>query len=169
MSFSSGFSYKHAIDGLIRVYREEGFLQLFSGASTAIGRGILITIGQIAFYDQVKTMLLTTGYFSDDAVCHVVASMIASVIATTLTQPLDVLKTRAMNSEPGEFPTLWSLIRNTAKSGPLGFFRGYIPAFIRLGPHTVLMFVFLEQLRLHFGYFPDIKPDPHLINNESYD
>jgi hypothetical protein len=25
-------------------------------------------------------------------------------VATTLTQPLDVLKTRAMNAKPGEFP-----------------------------------------------------------------
>lgn len=151
------------------MWRDEGFTQLFSGASTAIGRGILITIGQIAFYDQVKTMLLTTEYFNDDAVCHVVASMIASVIATTLTQPLDVLKTRAMNSEPGEYPTLWSLVSHTAKSGPCGFFRGYVPAFIRLGPHTVLMFVFLEQLRLHFGYFPEAKLVQILSNNESYD
>lgn len=157
-------SYKHCFDGLWRVCRDEGFMQLFSGASTAIGRGILITIGQIAFYDQVKSWLLMWEFFNDDAITHVLASTIASVIATTLTQPLDVLKTRAMNAEPGEFPTLWSLIANTAKSGPCGFFRGYMPAFIRLGPHTVLMFVFLEQLRLHFGYFPD-----KITNSESYD
>lgn len=152
---------------MIRVYREEGFLQLFSGASTAIGRGILITIGQIAFYDHIKTWLLSTEYFSDDAICHIVASIIASVIATTLTQPLDVLKTRAMNSEPGEFPSLWSLLANTAKSGPCGFFRGYMPAFIRQGPHTVLLFVFLEQLRLHFGYFPEVIPPTEVFSFDS--
>jgi dicarboxylate transporter 10 len=30
-------------------------------------------------------------------------------------------------------------------------FQGYILRFIRLAPHTVLTFVFYEQLRLHFG------------------
>ena len=44
------------------------------------------------------------------------------------------------------------LVTYTAKLGPLGFFKGYIPAFIRLAPQTILTFVFLEQLRKHFGY-----------------
>lgn len=46
-------SYKNALDGLIKVYRQEGFKRLFSGATTATGRGVLMTIGQVAFYDQV--------------------------------------------------------------------------------------------------------------------
>jgi hypothetical protein len=29
--------------------------------------------------------------------------------------------------------------------------QGFIPAFVRLGPQTILTFVFLEQLRLRFG------------------
>lgn len=49
-------SYKNAIDGLIKVYRQEGFKRLFSGATTATGRGVLMTVGQIAFYDQVCFM-----------------------------------------------------------------------------------------------------------------
>lgn len=51
------YSYKNAIDGLIRVHREEGFRRLFSGATTAVGRGFLMTVGQIAFYDQVCTRI----------------------------------------------------------------------------------------------------------------
>lgn len=31
------------------------------------------------------------------------------------------------------------------------FFQGYILRFIRLAPHTILTFVFYEQLRLNFG------------------
>lgn len=115
----------------------------------------MMTIGQIAFYDQVKTLLLTTGYFKDDPITHFSASLTAGAIATTLTQPLDVLKTRAMNAKPGEFANLWAIVTHTAKLGPLGFFKGYVPAFVRLGPHTVLTFLFLEQFRLNFGYLPN--------------
>lgn len=138
----------------MRVNREEGFRRLFSGATTATGRGFLMTIGQIAFYDQVKSLLLTTSYFKDDPFTHFTASLAAGAIATTLTQPLDVLKTRAMNSKPGEFANLWAIVKHTAKLGPLGFFKGYVPAFVRLGPHTVLTFILLEQLRLNFGQMP---------------
>ncbi|XP_034948523.1 mitochondrial dicarboxylate carrier [Chelonus insularis] len=150
-------NYKHAIDGLIRVTQEEGFLKLFNGCSTATGRAILMTIGQLSFYDQIKQYLLQSGKFQDNLLTHFTASLSAGAIATTLTQPLDVLKTRAMNAKPGEFKNMWQLILFTAKLGPLGFFKGYVPAFVRLAPHTILTFVFLEQLRIYFGYIPNVK------------
>lgn len=139
---------------MIRVHREEGFRRLFSGATTATGRGLLMNIGQIAFYEQVKSMLLSTGYFKDDPRLHFVSSLAAGGIATALTQPLDVLKTRSMNAAPGQFKGLFDVILYTAKLGPMGFFKGFVPAFVRLGPHTVLTFLLLEQLRLNFGSLP---------------
>uniref|UniRef100_T1PDR2 Mitochondrial carrier protein n=1 Tax=Musca domestica TaxID=7370 RepID=T1PDR2_MUSDO len=147
-------NYKNAVDGLIKVYRQEGFKRLFSGATTATGRGVLMTVGQIAFYDQIKSMLLATPHFQDNLATHFTASLAAGAIATTLTQPLDVLKTRSMNAKPGEFKGLWDIVKFTARLGPMGFFKGYIPAFVRLGPHTIITFVFLEQLRLNFGITP---------------
>ena len=74
-------------------------------------------------------------------------------IATTLTQPMDVLKTRAMNARNNDARGVKALILSTAREGPMSFFKGYVPAFVRLAPHTILTFVFLEQLRLNFGYF----------------
>ncbi|XP_050470298.1 mitochondrial dicarboxylate carrier isoform X2 [Bombus huntii] len=136
-------NYKHALDGIIRVIQQEGVSHLFSGCSTATLRAALMTIGQLSFYDQVKIMLLQSGYFKDNPITHVVSSVCAGAVATTLTQPLDVLKTRAMNANPGEF-----------KLGPFAFFKGYVPAFIRLAPQTILTFVLLEQLRSNFGFYP---------------
>ncbi|PSN31169.1 Mitochondrial dicarboxylate carrier [Blattella germanica] len=124
-------NYRHAIDGLRRVYKEEGFRRLFAGASTATGRSVMMTVGQLSFYDQFKTMLLNLK-FSDNLTTHFLASLAAGGVATTLTQPIDVIKTRTMNAKPGEF-------------------KGYILRFIRLAPHTILTFVFYEQLRLNLG------------------
>lgn len=147
-------NYKHALDGLFRVIQQEGVRQLFSGCSTATMRAVLMTIGQLSFYDQIKTTLLQSGYFRDNPSTHVLSSVSAGAIATTLTQPLDVLKTRAMNAKPGEFKSLMEIFLYTAKLGPLAFFKGYVPAFIRLAPQTILTFVFLEQLRYNFGFYP---------------
>ncbi|KAK9711938.1 Mitochondrial carrier protein [Popillia japonica] len=99
-------------------------------------------------------MLLQTPYFQDNLQTHFTASLTAGAIATTLTQPMDVLKTRAMNAKPGEFKSLWHIVSYTAKLGPLGFFKGYVPAFFRLAPHTIITFIFFEQLRLNFGVMP---------------
>ncbi|GFY29049.1 mitochondrial dicarboxylate carrier [Trichonephila clavipes] len=151
LPFEQRRNYKHALDGLLQVYRREGVRYLFSGATTATSRAVLMTIGQISFYDQIKQVLLQTAYFSDNLVTHFTASTMAGAVATTMTQPLDVLKTRMMNAKPGEYKSLWHCIAVTAKLGPLGFFKGYIPAFVRLAPHTVLTFIFFEQLRINFG------------------
>ncbi|XP_041362936.1 mitochondrial dicarboxylate carrier-like [Gigantopelta aegis] len=146
-------NYKHAIDGLYRVGREEGLTKMFNGATMASSRAVLVTVGQLAFYDEIKGMLLKTSYFEDNLVTHFSASIMAGVIATFLTQPLDVMKTRMMNAPPGHYASLMACAMDIGKNGPIGFFKGFVPAFVRLGPHTVLTFIFFEQLRQNFGYF----------------
>uniref|UniRef100_G1TNZ3 Solute carrier family 25 member 10 n=1 Tax=Oryctolagus cuniculus TaxID=9986 RepID=G1TNZ3_RABIT len=143
-------SYTHALDGLLRVAREEGLKRLFSGATMASSRGALVTVGQLSCYDQAKQLVLSTGHLSDSVFTHFVASFIAGGCATVLCQPLDVLKTRLMNAK-GEYRGVFHCAMETAKLGPLAFYKGLFPAGIRLIPHTVLTFVFLEQLRKHFG------------------
>ena len=60
--------------------------------------------------DVFKSKLLNTEYFKDNLTTHFAASLGAGAVATTLTQPFDVLKTRAMNAKPGEFKSPLHLI-----------------------------------------------------------
>ncbi|RWS13527.1 mitochondrial dicarboxylate carrier-like protein [Dinothrombium tinctorium] len=150
-------NYKHAIDGLIRVYKTEGFKSWFNGASMATMRAVMITIGQLGMYDQFKYLLLTygSGVFEDNLLTHFTGSLMAGAVATTLTQPLDVMKTRLMNAAKGEYASITQCaVQVFREAGPLGFFKGYVPAFVRLGPQTVLTFIFFEQIRLNFGDLP---------------
>lgn len=71
------FSYKNVFHGLWRVYKDEGVLRLFNGASTATSRAVLMTVGQLAFYDQVKSILLKSGYFQDNFNTHFLSSFTA--------------------------------------------------------------------------------------------
>ncbi|MBN3314260.1 DIC protein, partial [Atractosteus spatula] len=159
-------NYAHALDGMIRVWREEGLRKLFSGATMASSRGALVTVGQLSCYDQAKQLVLGTGLLSDNIFTHFLASFIAGGCATFLCQPLDVMKTRLMNSK-GEYRGVMHCMMETAKLGPLAFYKGFVPAAIRLVPHTVLTFVFLEQLRKNFGIivvhrdFTRVEPPPN--------
>jgi len=145
-------NYKHAIDGLYQVAKHEGPLKLMNGATMASSRACLVTIGQLSFYDQFKQLLMSTGYFKDNLVTHFSASFGAGGMATIITMPLDVMKTRMMNAAPGTYSSLAHCAKNILKeNGPQGFFKGFIPAFVRLGPHTVLTFIFFEQIRLNLG------------------
>lgn len=137
------------------IRRYEGLSALFSGTTMATSRAVLMTIGQLSMYDQFKQMLLTNtpeGLLKDDTKTHLIASLMAGTTATTLTQPLDVIKTRLMNETTGHYKGAMDVARSILKDyGPMGFFRGYVPAFVRLAPHTMLTFVFLEELRKRFG------------------
>ncbi|KAL3876005.1 hypothetical protein ACJMK2_033894 [Sinanodonta woodiana] len=147
-------NYKHAIDGLWQVYKYEGLKKSFGGATMATSRAVFVTIGQLACYDQIKQVVLMTGFLKDNLFTHFACSITAGAIATLLTQPLDVMKTRVMNAKPGQYSGLSACAMDIAKNGPMGFFKGFIPAFVRLGPQTVLTFIFFEQLRMNFGYDP---------------
>lgn len=148
-------NYNHVIDGMRMVVKYEGSRALFSGTTMATSRAVLMTIGQLSMYDQFKQLLLTRtpeGLLKDDTVTHLIASLLAGTTATTLTQPLDVIKTRLMNETTGHYKGAVDVARSILRDyGVFGFFRGYVPAFIRLAPHTMLTFVFLEELRKNFG------------------
>ncbi|KAK9508952.1 hypothetical protein O3M35_006381 [Rhynocoris fuscipes] len=144
-------NYKHALHGLWRVINDEGFIKIFNGSTTTACRAAMMTIGQLASYDVIKAFLLKLDAFDDNPITHFTASVGAGGVATFLTQPLDVIKTRIMNAKPGEFKGVLDVVNYTAKLGPLGFFAGFVPAFARLAPQTILVFLFLEQLTQHFG------------------
>lgn len=144
-------NYNNAFNGLYRVYAEDGFRTLFAGVTMTATRGLLMTIGQVAVYDQTKQMLLSTGKFEDNVIAHLTSSVIAGTVATMMTQPFDVMKTRMMNAKPGVYNSIMDCVRDTANDGLIrGFYKGFIPAWIRLSPQTILTWVFLEQLRRTF-------------------
>ena len=64
-------------------------------------------------------------------------------IATTMTQPLDVLKTRAMNAKPGEFKGAMDLIRYTGRTGPMAFYKVR-----KLNQFTIINDIFIKFLFL---------------------
>jgi dicarboxylate transporter 10 len=87
--------------------------------------------GQLAFYDQVKAMMLKSQLMNDTIPTHLFSSFIAASAATLLTQPVDVLKTRMMNAKPGEFKSVTDCAMYTLRLGPSAFYAGLVPSFVR--------------------------------------
>lgn len=145
-------NYKHALDGLWRVFQEEGIRNMYAGVSMACSKTALVTIGQLACYDQYKSGLLLSGYFYDNIITHLTAGIMAGISATVLTMPVDVMKTRMMNASPGTYKNLFAAVKDVAKNGPSAFYKGFMARLSYLGPHTILTFVYYEQLRIYFGY-----------------
>jgi len=64
--------------------------------------------------------------------------------------PFDVIKTRVMDS--GKSGSIVQEVVNLVRTeGMAGFFRGWLPNYSRLGPHTMITLVTFEKLRSWFG------------------
>lgn len=137
-------NYSNAFSGLARMIREEGWSQLFRGVWPNSGRAVFMTASQLAGYDIFKQELLARTSMKDNTATHLTASLMAGFVATTLCSPLDVIKTRIMSSKESHgIVNLLSTITKT--EGPAWMFKGWVPSFIRLGPHTIATFLILEQ------------------------
>ncbi|CCG24411.1 mitochondrial dicarboxylate transporter [Candida orthopsilosis Co 90-125] len=141
-------NYKNAFDGLYKVCKNEGVQSLFRGLSPNLVRGVLMTASQVVTYDIAKGLLIDHIHMDPSKKStHFGASLIAGLVATTVCSPADVVKTRIMNSK-GSGQNAITILQNAIKQEGIGFmFRGWLPAFIRLGPHTIVTFLVLEQLR----------------------
>lgn len=140
-------NYKNAFDGVLRIVREEGPSKLFRGLNSNLVRGVLMTSSQVVSYDMIKSSLITHLHFNEKSNnLFFLSSILSGLIATTICSPVDVLKTRTMNNTHHE--PVSSILKNSIKNeGPLFMFKGWLPAFVRLGPNTIIIFLVVEQLK----------------------
>lgn len=145
-------NYKNALDGIVRISRDEGVRALTRGIVPNMARGLLMTASQMVSYDEFK-LLLVNGLGLPEAAryTHFSASLLAGLVATTVCSPVDVVKTRVMEASHSHEGGAFKILKNAVKSEGIKFaFRGWLPAFIRLGPQTIVTFLALEQLK-HSG------------------
>lgn len=130
-------NYKHAIDGMLRMAREEGILSWFRGWLPNATRAAFMTASQLASYDVAKRMLLTYTPLEDNLGTHFTASFLAGLTAATVTSPIDVIKTRVMSGTHSH--GVMHIISDMFKTdGPRWMFKGWVPSFLRLGPYVPL-------------------------------
>nr|CAI5851354.1 unnamed protein product [Callosobruchus analis] len=138
--------YKHVFDALFRIYREEGLLNLWRGAVPTMGRAVVVNAAQLATYSQAKQMLQQSLQIKDGVLLHFLSSMTSGLVTSAASLPVDMMKT----SSPVHVLTY--VIKN---EGVLALWKGFLPYYLKIGPHTVLTFIFLEQFNqayLKFRY-----------------
>ena len=128
--------------------RSEG--HLFRGAGALVVRGALLSAGQAMGYDFCKREAPRyLGEHSNGPAMHVVASVAGALSAAIFSTPPDVIMTRF---QAGHFPSILTTISGVLKDdGPLGFYRGFWPFFLRLSPVFMLSLPLTEQLRRMAG------------------
>lgn len=73
------FSYRNAINSLIRVRRDEGLKGLFNGATIAAMRAGVTTAGYLSVYDQVRMALIYSGFNENNINVYIMSVIIAVI------------------------------------------------------------------------------------------
>lgn len=157
------------------IAREEGVVKgLWRGVGVCVARASLLSGSQLGTYDAAKRYLLLRGereeddeiektttapspflFKEDGPPLHFTCAFISGVVAQTVTQPVDTLKTLAMSSNANAAASSGGGNKNSLslaasvirERGFFALYNGFWPAAMRQGPVMVLQMPIVEQLR----------------------
>ncbi|XP_077333068.1 mitochondrial brown fat uncoupling protein 1 [Lithobates pipiens] len=140
--------YSGTLNAYKTIAREEGMRGLWKGTFPNVTRNAIVNCTELVTYDLIKEALLNHKLLTDNLPCHFVSAFGAGFCTTVIASPVDVVKTRYMNSPPGQYKSAlncaWTML---TKEGPTAFYKGFVPSFLRLGSWNVVMFVSYEQIK----------------------
>ncbi|KAL4217633.1 hypothetical protein ACF0H5_022375 [Mactra antiquata] len=148
-SSASSVTYKGFMDTLVKLYKYEGIKGMYKGFVPGV-LGISHGALQFMTYEEMKnkynqylerpvdTRLTTVEYLSFAAV--------SKIIAATVTYPYQVLRSR-LQDQHTNYNGVIDVIRKIYKQlGMKGFYRGIVPALLRVTPACCITFVVYENL-----------------------
>eukprot|EP00397_Hematodinium_sp_SG-2012_P035369 GEMP01038039.1.p1 GENE.GEMP01038039.1~~GEMP01038039.1.p1 ORF type:complete len:213 (+),score=24.81 GEMP01038039.1:287-925(+) len=120
----------------------------YRGLHWAATRNAVCTMTQVGFYDWSKESLGAICPYMPEMAIKLASAVIAGFFASTLTAPLDVLKTQRMAGVATAAAPLLTSIESC--------FRGWLANMIRLGPHTIFVLILQDELRQAYARKYDI-------------
>lgn len=139
--------YAGSIDCYRQIIKADGVKGLWTGWGPNVVRNSVINAAELASYDQYKQILIQKGILSDGVPCHLTCACAAGFTACIFGSPVDVLKTRIMNAQPGQYSGPLDCVYQTMKEGPGAFYKGFGPNVSRLAAFNCALFLTFEQVK----------------------
>lgn len=145
-------NYKNAFHALYRITADEGVLSLWKGAGPTVVRAMALNMGMLASYDQSVEFFrdsLGLGEYST----VVGASAVSGFFASACSLPFDYVKTQIQKMQPdatGKYPYSGSFdcaLKTLKSGGPFKFYTGFPVYCIRIAPHVMMTWIFLNQIQ----------------------
>ncbi|KAI7872439.1 mitochondrial carrier domain-containing protein [Spinellus fusiger] len=146
---------KSSLSALTGLWRTDGMRGLYRGVTAAMFRAGVGSSVQMPSYTFGKASLISKFGMQDSIGTHFGASVIAGILACVAMNPFDVVSTRIYNQgvDPATGRGLLyknpvdCLVKVVTTEGVFGLYKGFFAHFLRIGPHTMIMFVLMEQLK----------------------
>lgn len=129
------------------ILRNEGFFGFYRGIQPNILRNIFVNIGEMASYDQFKQLFLAYTRIQDSMPLHFICGFLAGFVAAVIASPVDVVKTRLMSSPDSYSGVVNCFTRMVAEEGPIAFYKGFVPNFMRISLWSITCFIAMEKLK----------------------
>ncbi|KAJ0061806.1 hypothetical protein NL108_012471, partial [Boleophthalmus pectinirostris] len=117
--------YSSTLNAYSTIAKEEGISGLWKGTAPNIARNAIVNCSELVTYDFIKDLLLNSTPMTDTLPCHFVSAFGAGLVTTVIASPVDVVKTRYMNSALGQYGSVLNCaVTMMSKEGPQAFYKG---------------------------------------------
>ncbi|CAI5758187.1 unnamed protein product [Candida verbasci] len=139
--------YKSAWDGISQIYKSEGFKGLYRGVDAAILRTGAGSAAQLPVYNLTKNFILKHKLFKEDSLAlSFISSSCAGLGVAIVMNPWDVVLTRMYNQKGNLYTSPLDCFKKTISTeGPMALYKGFWAQLFRIGPHSILTLMFMEQ------------------------
>lgn len=153
-------NYKNVGDCVVRIANEEGFTKLWTGARVTVIRAMVLSACALGFTSEIKLKLTSTGLFGADGQSYggipllFVATLFSSFIANIFSNPFDVVKSRMQNQKADKdgkkhYKSMTdAFVKILAEEGVLKLWAGFVPAFLKLAPYTIISLTLAEKITM---------------------
>lgn len=140
--------YTGALNAYSTIAREEGVRGLWKGLFPNMARNGIVNVAEIVCYDIIKDIILGYRLMDDNIPCHFTSAVAAGFCTTVIASPVDVMKTRFMNSKQGQYKgAIDCTIKMFREGGVSAFYKGFVPNFYRFVSWNICMWISYEQLK----------------------
>jgi hypothetical protein len=153
-AFKGTYSQTPSIAGVVKeIFSANGLSGLFAGSTSLLARAFSFNLAQLTTYDYCKKSAMEMLHLeADHVITHVAAAMGAGFAATTVSAPFENIKTMTQMSVSQSITSAATSMYQ--EGGVYIFFRGWTPLYIKVAPHTLVVFVVAERLRALFSLRP---------------
>jgi solute carrier family 25 protein 34/35 len=139
--------YKNTWDGISKIYSSEGIRGLYRGVDAAILRTGAGSAAQLPTYYLTKSFLVKHNLAQENTFSlNFISSIMAGLGVAIVMNPWDVVLTRMYNQKGDLYTGPLDCFKKTiAAEGPMALYKGFWAQLFRIGPHTILTLLFMEQ------------------------
>lgn len=150
----TSYKYRGPIHGLRKLHATEGVKGMWRGTGISMIRSASVTGPHLTTYSYVKEVFVEKQWMRDSTPLHILASLCGGFTGIVCNHPFDLVRNRLYNqplTADGK-GVLYDGVRDCMKKlakteGLKGFYRGFVAHYMRVGPHYVITFSILEQVR----------------------